>query len=98
MSFRALGQKLNRFRNSVGQKFSQGFNTLGRKLYDNRYNILGAVATAGLAGGVYSQRENIDKVRTIRNTYSNLDNIYEKEGYREQMRDFGVPNVAFTGL
>ena len=98
MVFKALGQKLSYFRNDLGRKFSAGVKTLGKKMYDNRYAILGAGLGAIATGTAYKHKDDIDKVMTMRSTYSNLDNVYERQGYREQMQDLGVPNIAFAGL
>ena len=106
-----LGQKIRSFGSRIGTKLSEGIGNLGRKLYENRYSILQGLSSAAIVGGglyvgsqnkylqnvLASQRENINNIRDVRNTYSSLPNDAERAGFKEQMSDMGVPSQVFFG-
>ena len=47
MKLRQIGQKLNDFKNYIGNKTYGGIKSLGNKIYDNRYKIAASAVTAG---------------------------------------------------
>ena len=93
-----LGSKIKGFATSLGNKIYSGSKYIGQKVYDNRYKIAGA--TVGLAAAAAGSKLAYDKaapqisqMRGAIDTYSQISNPAEREGFKEQFKDVISENI-----
>ena len=85
MKLRQIGQKLNDFKNYIGNKSYTGIKSLGNKIYDNRYKIGASALTAG--GVLLNNYLNKSTVNPSSNSSPNLYETLKKE------EKFSIPKM-----
>ena len=85
MKLRQIGQKLNDFKNYIGNKTYGGIKSLGNKIYDNRYKIGASAVTAG--GVLLNNYLNKSTVNPSSNSSPNLYETLKKE------EKFSIPKL-----
>ena len=85
MKLRQIGQKLNDFKNYIGNKTYGGIKSLGNKIYDNRYKI---GASALTAGGLFLN--NYLNKSTVNPSSDSSPNLYETLKKEEK---FSIPKL-----
>ena len=90
--FKSLGQKIRSFGRGLGEKIYSGSKFIGQKVYDNRYKIGGAAL--GITAAAVGSKMAYDKSAPMRSqmrgaidTYSQISNPAEREGFRQQFGD-----------
>ena len=90
--FKSLGQKIRSFGRGLGEKIYSGSKYIGQKVYDNRYKIGGAAL--GLTAAAVGSKMAYDKSAPMRSqmrgamdTYSQISNVAERQGFKEQFGD-----------
>ena len=73
MKLRQIGQKLNDFKNYIGNKSYGGIKALGNKIYDNRYKIGAGLMAGGLTAATgatgYYGKQSIDGMKFLKKHY-----------------------------
>lgn len=88
--FKQIGQKVSNFSNKMGSKIYGGVRTLGQKVYDNRYKVLGTAALAGTAVAAVAAGEAANALSNAPRIAETLRGKFSGPGIVEQVRQMNA--------